>query len=236
MSEVLGNYGGNYAGKTDEYRYAQKKLPISGEDYKFRVDKKGSTDDFSIEKKADTVSITKFDHTKDVTITNDLEKKAGKVEGKIVIKRNPESDSETITQSGDRIFIDRAGTDKDVEILKKGNEIIVNRMSTAVYTKFRSGEESWEIDREGYRNDVKIFRDAANPKVIKVDRYGDADDISVERTDDKGLDINTWYKEVTMTPEGFNLITGWLANGLNAEDLVFLTEDGNVKLLDEHLR
>jgi hypothetical protein len=238
MSEILANYGGggNYTGKTDGVAYTQKKLPISGDDYKFRVDKKGSTDDFSIEKKQDTVSVTRFDHTKDVTITNGLSSKTGKLEGKITIKRTPETDSETVSQSGDRIFIDRAGTDKDIEILKKGNEIIVNRSNTAVYTKFRSGEESWEIDREGYRSDVKIFRDAANPKIIKIDKYGDAEDVAVERTDEKGLDINTWHKEVTMTPEGFNLITGWLDKGLNAEDLVSLTEDGNVKLLDDQLK
>lgn len=236
MSEILGNYNSSYPGKTDDVRYTQKKLPISGDDYKLRVDKKGSTDDFSIEKKQDTVTITRFDQTKNVTITNGLSAKAGKVEGKITIKRTPESESENVSQSGDRIFIDRAGTDKDVEILKKGNEIVVNRSNTAVYTKFRRGEESWEIDREGYRSDVKIFRDASNPKIIKIDKYGDAEDVAVERTDDKGLDINTWHNEVTMTPEGFNIITGWLEKGLNAEDLVYLTEDGNVKLLDDQLK
>lgn len=233
MSEILRASGGT-TGK--DIQYTKKRLPISGEDYKFRVDKKGGTEDFSIEKKGDTITITRFDHTQDVTITNQLQEKAGKLEGKIAISRKPSTEDETIIQSGDRIFIDRAGTDRDVEIVKKNNEIIVNRLNTSAYTKFRRGEESWEIDRDGYRNDVKIFRDPANPNIIKIDKYGDAEDIAVERTDGLGLDVNTWHKELTMTPEGFNIVTKWLDKGLNAEDLVYLTEDGNIRLLDDHLR
>lgn len=217
-------------------RYIKKKLPLSGPDYKVGVDRKGSTEDFSIEKKGEVIQVDHYDNTKDVTITNQLKQgTGGSITGKIEIDRHGAMEDETITQSGDRIFIDRSGFDKDVEIKMKGSEIVINRMNNSKYTKYRKGEETWEIDRDGYRNDVKINRDSSNPNIIKIDKFGDSDDVAVEKTDGEGIDVRAWHKDLTMTPEGFELITGWLDKGLNAEDLIHLSEDGTVQILDSFL-
>jgi len=230
MAEIL-NIG---EGNTD-FRYIKKKLPLSGPDYKMHVDRKGAEDDYTIQKKGDLISIDHFDNQKDVKITNQLKNENGRISGKIAIDRYGTFEDEAIVQSGDRIFIDRPGFDDDVEIKKQGNEIIINRASSSKYTKYRKGEESWEIDRDGFRSDVNIYREPSNYNKIKIDKYGDQDDVAVERDDDKGLDVRAWHKDLTMTPEGFELVAGWLDNGLNAEDLIHLSEDGTVVVLDSYL-
>jgi len=232
MGEILNNIGG---GGDMGVKYIMKKLPISGPDYRFAVDRKGASKDYSIEKKGDTVTIDHFDNSKDVTITNSLQESRGKMFGKIVVNRFGSFDDTTITQTGDRIFIDRPGFDKDVEIKKRGDEITINRLTTSKYTKYRKGEESWELDRDGFRSDVKIYRDPPDSNNIKIDKYGDTNDVTVTRNDDKGLDVRAWHEELTMTPEGFELVTTWLENGLNAEGLVRLTEDGKVRIMDDYL-
>ncbi len=231
MGNIL-NVGG---GDDMHAKYILKNLPISGPDYKIQVDRKGSTEDFLIEKKGDTIVIDHFDNSKDIVIKNDLKDVGGKKNGSITIDRPGTMEDEIITQSGDRIFINRPGIENDVEIKKTGDEIVINRSNTSKYTKYRKGEESWEIDRDGFRNDVHIYRDPADKNTIKIDKYGDADDVSVNRTDDKGLDVRAWYQDLTMTPEGFELVTGWLDQGLNAEDLVRLTEDGKLHIMDDYL-
>ncbi|MCD4786186.1 MAG: hypothetical protein K8T10_20380 [Candidatus Eremiobacteraeota bacterium] len=230
MSEILNIGEGNMG-----TRYIKKKLPLSGPDYKVRVDRKGPEDDYTIQKKGDTISIDHFDNTKDIKIINKLKDEEGKISGRISIDRTGTFQDETIVQSGDRIFIDRPGFDDDVEIKKQGNEITINLASSSKYTKYRRGEENWEIDRDGFRNDVDVFREPSNYNKIKIDKYGDLDDVVVERDDNMGLDVMAWHKDLTITPEGFELITGWLDGGLNAEDLIHLSEDGSVILLDGYL-
>lgn len=230
MSNVVGIY--NDDGNT---QYIKKKLPLSGPDYSIKIDRKGAADDYSIQKNGDRIVVDHFDNSKDVTIINQLRDFAGNVSGRIVVDRFGTLNDETITQNGDRIFIDRPGFDKDVEITRRGSEITVNKLNTAQFTKYRKGEESWEIDRDGFRNDVKIYRDPANPNAIVIDKYGDADDVTVVRDDGLGLDVRVWHNDLTMTPEGFELITQWLEKGMNAEDLIHIAEDGTVRVLDNYL-
>ena len=231
MGNILNIGGGDDA----QARYILKKLPLSGPDYKIEIDRKGSTKDYSIEKKGETITVDHFDNSKDFSIKNDLKAENGRIFGKITIDRPGTFEDESISQSGDRIFINRPGYENDVEIKKLGNEITINRANTSKYTKYRKGEESWEIDRDGFRNDVHIYRDPPDSNSIKIDKYGDADDVTVTRDDDKGLDVRAWHEELTMTPEGFELVTDWLDHGLNAEDLIQLTEDGKLHIMDDYL-
>lgn len=230
MTDILNIGEGNMG-----LRYIKKKLPLSGPDYKIHTDRKGAEDDYTIKKKGDIISIDHFDNKKDVKIINQLKDENGRISGRISIDRYGSLQDENIVQSGDRISIDRPGFDNDVEIKKRGDEITVSRASSSKYTKYRKGEESWEVDRDGFRNDVNVYRESSNYNKIKIDKYGDQEDVVVERDDDRGLDVRAWHKDLTMTPEGFELITGWLDKGLNAEDLIHLSEDGTVVVLDNYL-
>lgn len=203
-----------------------KPLPLEGEDYTFKVDRKGSELDYEVKKQGNEIFVDHFDNTKDMRITVDPDK--------IYIDRFGNQNDITLHKSDNKIFIDRGGFDNDVTIKKTGDKIEVERSDYRNNVTFTKRGDNMSIDRYGYRDDVSInWRE----RELFINKYSDADDVLISKDSPLDeVDSNFWHKDFTIAPEGWTVVRKWFNEGLKAEDLVAVTENGEVFILDDYLR
>ena len=70
---------------------------------------------------------------------------------------------------------------------------------------------------------------------ITIDRFGSHNDLTVESPFE--LDPAAWESELGISADGWSLLRGWFDEGTpSIDDLVVLTEKGEVQVLDGLLR
>jgi len=225
--DIRNSPGGNNMnplGATDPLQnvgYPLKRLKLSGKDYDFSVDRKGPYNDVSVSKRGDRVTVDRYGSDNDVVI----DKKGTD----IYIDRPGTDKDEVIRQKENELQIDRSGFANDVKITKTDNRIEVVRTDNTKIAYEKSGN-TFKIDRFDPKSNVVITN---NNGSLFIDRYGDADDVRISRNDgEKDVDVGLWHKEMTIHPTAWEQINYWFNNGLDAEGLIRMTQDGNVQVID----
>ena len=198
-------------------RYLPKALPLTGSDYQITVRRNGNRSDqrqitkrgrhltvrspnpgknLTVESRADGFSYSK--HGAQATHVRDTADR--------VFIQGANGQSTSITKSGNRIFVDRAGVSKDV-----------------VFTQTNNG---MNIDRYGANNDVSIQRRGQNIEF----RYGQPLR-NTRVTLPEGLDFDpvAYQQETTVDPHAMAVVDKWFETGrLSAKDLIFITQRGDL--------
>lgn len=204
-----------------ERQFPPRPLPLRGPDYRIRVDREGTLRDYEIVKDRDVIRVDHPFLSEDVTVkverdrievagfqrNQDVSVRRG-ADGDITVLRDAGNQHTTFAQSGDRITVRRRDPAQDVSFVKRGEDLA--------------------IDRYGVQNDVAV---KMREGTLYIDKQGTFHDVAIT-FDGAVLDPVTFRNDSTLDPQAYDLLKKWFETGIDMDDLVQITQDGRVDVLD----
>lgn len=207
--------------KLQDRQFPPRPLPLRGPDYHIKVDRDGTLRDYEIVKDESGIRIDHPFLAEDVTVR--VEKDRIDVIGfqrnqDISVRKDPDGDLTVIRDAGNQY----------TTIEKVGNRIAIRRRDPAQEVVFTKRNDDLLIDRYGVQNDVTL---KTRNGTLLIDKQGTFNDLSIS-LEGVGLDPVTFRNDTTLDPQAFDMLQSWFQNGLNMDDLVQVTQDGKVDVID----
>lgn len=136
----------------------------------------------------------------------------------VSVRRDADGDLTVIRDAGNQF----------THIQKVGNRIAVRRRDPAQEVVYSKRNDDLLIDRYGVQNDVTLK--SRNGTLI-IDRQGTFNDLQITLSG-VPLDPVTFRNDTTLDPQVFDLLQKWFEEGLEMDDLVQVTQDGKVDVID----
>lgn len=207
--------------RIQDRQFPPRPLPLRGPDYKIKVDRDGTLRDYEIVKDGDVIRLDHPFIAEDVTIK--VEKDRIDVVGfqrsqDISVRRDADGDITVIRDAGNQY----------THIEKVGNRIAVRRRDPAQEVVYSKRNDDLLIDRYGVQNDVTL---KSRNGTLLIDRQGTFNDLQVS-LEGVPLDPVTFRNDTTLDPQAYDMLQGWFQKGLDIDDLVQVTQDGKVDVID----
>ena len=195
-------------------------LPLRGPDYSIKVDREGLQRDYSIVKRGDEIRIDR------PLVGNDVLVKV-QPDQVDILHFQPGQDV-SVRKDGNHLTVSREGGSLVTVIEVDRDRIAVRRRDPAQEVVYLRQGDDLLIDRFGVQNDVAL---RMRNGVLSIDRQGKYQDLTLTV---EGLqpDPVTFRSDTTVDPVAWGLLQKWFDRGASPEDLVRLTQDGQVDVID----
>lgn len=200
--------GPDYTLQIHSTAYGGRDTVVQKQGNELTIDRPGVVEDYKITLGQDSISIEKGNgHRAEI-------RREG--QGVVIERPTVAAGDVAIRYTPGRLEVDRQAAFQDVSYELAGGDLTIKREAAGKDVALRRTEDGFSIERPGYRPDLTIKLDGPLA--------------------DEGLDMTVWAPRLGLEPEGYALVDRFLKQGLNPEDLLTVTQDGDVILWDRALR
>lgn len=201
-----------------------KPLPLEGPDYQVSIHKRQPGADKTITKQGDRIRVSSSNPADCLNIEVEP--------GGLVYARDGHQPSR-VYRRGNQVALRRPTGDHVVFTKVRDNRILVDRPGWSEDVYFTKTSDGLLIDRSGHTKDVEITK---RSRSIRIHHGQSSKDSVITLSEGIEFDPVAFQEELTIAPQGLSLLDKWFESEIQPNDLITLTQNGELWEADDLLR
>lgn len=203
--------------------YLPRSLPLEGPNYRVSINKRQPSASKSITKSGDQIRVATANPADCLTVQINPDGLTYARDGHQPTRAYKRADQVAL----------RRPTGDNVVFSKFRNQIMVDRPGWSQDVIFSKTDDGLLIDRAGYANDVAIKKTGNQ---VSFSHGQSHKDTVVTLTPGLELDPVAFQEEITLAPHGLALLDKWFESEIQPNDVITLTQQGEILEADYLLR